>query len=71
MNYHLLHGEIKNYFGKSDKLKQISYKEFLSISWQMITIVEQLLLLIDSKKLQKMILQLLKIQLTLYVTYCL
>ncbi|HFZ4645862.1 TPA: FUSC family protein, partial [Enterococcus faecalis] len=49
MNYHLLHGEIKNYFGKSDKLKQISYKEFLSISWQMITIVEQLLLLIDSK----------------------
>lgn len=49
LQYHLLHSEIRTYLTKHPELDQAFYKEFLAVSWQMTTIVEQLLLLANSK----------------------
>lgn len=51
MQYHLIHDQILQYINKTDTEENEYYKKLLTLSWRMISEMEQIVFLVNSKKM--------------------
>lgn len=51
MQYHLIHDQIVQYIKKTDMKENEYYRELLTLSWRMVSETEQILFLVNSKKM--------------------
>ena len=50
MQYHLIHNQVLDYLKKNDTEENKYYKKLLSISWRMVSEMEQILFLVNIKR---------------------